>query len=76
MKIFEIKTSSYNDENFYLMTDLSSIIIEFAIRDMVQGEREGGPKKFYYNEDYVDKLRELFPNAVIIHYDTIPLIEI
>jgi hypothetical protein len=76
MKIFEIKTSSYNDENFYLMTDLSSIIIEFAIRDMVQGERAEGPKKFYYNEDYVDKLRELFPKAVIIHYETIPLIEI
>ena len=56
------------------MTDLGSIIIEFAIQDMVQEERAG--EAFYMNEDYVDKLRELFPKAVIIHYDTIPLIEL
>jgi hypothetical protein len=76
MNIFEIQTTSDSDSNFYLLTDINRITIELTIEKMVQGERAEGPKKFYYNEDYVDKLRELFPKAVIIQYDTIPLIEI
>ena len=74
MNIFEIKTSSYNDENFYLLTDINRITIELVIEKMVQEERAG--EAFYMNEDYVDMLREKFPKSILIHYDTLPLIEL
>jgi hypothetical protein len=74
MNIFEIKTTSFNDENFYLLTDINRITIETVIEEMVRQERAG--EAFYMNEDYVDTLREKFPKAIIHHYDTIPLIEI
>ena len=76
MNIFEIKTTAFNDENFYLLTDINRITIELVIEKMVKEERAEGSEAFYMNEDYVDTLREMFPKAVLIHYDTLPLIEL
>jgi len=76
MKIFEIKTTSDNDSNFYLMTDINRITIELVIEKMVKDERAEGSDIFYMNEDYVEALRKMFPKAVLIHYEIIPLIEI
>jgi hypothetical protein len=76
MKIFEIKTTSDNDSNFYLMTDINRITIELVIEKMVKDERAEGSDIFYMNEDYVGALRKMFPKAVLIHYERIPLIEI
>ena len=76
MNIFAIKTTAFNDENFYLLTDINRITVQTVIERMVQEERAEGSDVFYTNEDYVNKLSEMFPKSVIIYYDTIPLIEI
>ena len=76
MNIFEIKTTSHSEENFYLLTDINRITIELVIEKMVKEERAEDSEAFYMNEDYVDTLREMFPKAVLIHYDTLPLIEL
>ena len=76
MNIFEIKTTAFNDENFYLLTDINRITVETVIERMVQKERAEGSDVFYMNEDYIGTLRGMFPKSILIHYDTIPLIEL
>ena len=76
MNIFEIKTTAFNDQNFYLLTDINRITIETVIEEMVNKERAEGSDVFYMNDDYVDMLKEKFPKKIVIQFNSIPLIEL
>lgn len=76
MNIFKIRTSSFSEEDFYLLTDVNRATIESVISRMVAEERADDSEVFYMNDDYVDELEKLFPDKKIVHYDEIPLIHI
>ena len=63
MNIFRINTTAFEEENFYLMTDLSEQDIIEVINPLVNQERDGYEK--YDNDDLVSALEKRFPNAYI-----------
>ena len=76
MNIFKIRTSSFNEDDFFLLTDLNQATIESVINRMVAIERAEDSEIYYSNDDYVDELMRLFPDKKITHYNEIPLIEL
>jgi hypothetical protein len=69
MNLFKINTTAFEEEDFYLMTDLQEQDITEVINPIVMAEREG--EEVYDNDMIVDKLRERYPNNVIIMYNGI-----
>ena len=67
MNIFRINTTAFEEEDFYLMTDLSEQDIIEVITPLVNQERDGYEK--YDNDDLVYALEKRFPNA---HINFIP----
>ena len=63
MNIFRINTTAFEEEDFYLMTDLSEQDIIEVINPLVNQERDGYEK--YDNESLVYALEKRFPNAHI-----------
>ena len=76
MNIFKIRTTSFIEDDFYLLTDLNWATIESVISRMVAIERAEDSEVYYTNDDYVDELTRLFPDKNITHYTEIPLIEL
>jgi len=72
ISLFTIKTSAWNEENFNLVTDLTSEQIEAVIEPMVTEERlsyeSGSEDIFYSNEDYYWALVEEYPNNLVQMY--------
>ena len=63
MNLFEISTTSYQEENFLLVTDLELEQIKEVIDSMVTEERN---KDFLYmNEDYILTLKHIYPKYYI-----------
>jgi hypothetical protein len=77
MNLIEIQTTAYDEENFILVTDLTSEEIEKVIAPMKE-EEYTTDGIFYSNEDYATKLSETYPNNNVIFYtkDTIDYLEI
>jgi uncharacterized protein YqeY len=74
MNIFRINTTAFEEEDFYLMTDLSEQDIIEVINPLVNQERDGYEK--YDNDDLVSALEKRFPNAYIECYQDFETISI
>ncbi len=76
LRIVEINTTAYTEENFLLLTDLSDEQIGEVIGPIVEMERESGIE--YYNEQLVEELNKTFPSNFIEMYikETIDYISI
>lgn len=75
MKIIRVNTSAYDEEDFYLLTNLTNAQIETVIQPMVDEERK--TDIIFSNEDYVWALKEAYPDESIELYtdDSIELLE-
>jgi hypothetical protein len=82
IRVVEINTTAFEEENFVLVTDLTDEEIEEVIRPIVLAERnqiENDDDVFYDNETLVGALLEKYPNNLVSFYtdkNSIELIEI
>ena len=76
LRIVEINTTAYVDEDFLLLTDLSDEQIQSIIGPIVEMEREQDIE--YNNEELVDELKNVYTNNFIELYtkETIDYISI
>ena len=71
IRIVEVNTTAYQEENFVLLTDLLDEQIEEVIRPIVEKERnatEDDEDTFYDNESLFNALEETYPNNIVIFY--------
>lgn len=71
IRIVEVNTTAYQEENFVLLTDLSDEQIEVVIKPIVEKERnatEDDEDTFYDNESLFNALEETYPNNIVIFY--------
>jgi len=71
IRIVEVNTTAFEEENFVLLTDLSDEQIEVVIKPIVEKERnatEDDDDTFYDNEELFGALEEAYPNNVVIFY--------
>lgn len=68
MEIYRIKTSSWDEEDFFLLTDLSVEEINSVIQPMVEHERKSEVGEIFINDEYVIALEKKYPNALVQHY--------
>jgi len=66
MDIFRINTTAFEEEDFFLLTDLSVEQIEKVITPIVLKERNEG--EFYDNDELTNALIKAHPDAVIEQY--------
>jgi len=66
MDIFRINTTAFEEEDFFLLTDLSVEQIEKVITPIVLKERNDG--EFYDNDDLTNALIEAYPDAIVQQY--------
>ena len=81
LRIVEINTTAYTEENFLLLTNLSDEQIKSVIIPIVLAERnqiENDDNVFYDNEELVDELKNVYPKNFIELYtkETIDYISI
>ena len=82
IRVVEINTTAFEEENFILVTDLTDEEIEEVIRPIVLAERnqiENDDDVFYDNETFFGALLEKYPNNLVSFYtdkNSIELIEI
>jgi len=70
LRVIEINTTAFNEENFYLLTTLSDEQITKVITPIVEAERDSDSDgdSFYDNDFLVEKLNEIYPNDIVTHY--------
>lgn len=72
IRIVEVNTTAFEEENFVLLTDLSDEQIEEVIRPIVEAERnateDDDDDTFYDNEELFGALQETYPNNIVIFY--------
>jgi hypothetical protein len=68
IRVVEINTTAFEEENFVLVTDLSDEQIEEVIRPIVLAERNEIDIVYYDNETLVSALLEKYPNNFISFY--------
>lgn len=77
MNIYKIKTTSYEEEDFYLLTTLSEKQIERTIRPIVQAERDNDiEENFYDNDTLVEAIKQKYPSATVEMYQDFDTITI
>ena len=64
MRVVEINTTAYSDENLFIITDLTNDEIEAVIEPLVLAERNGDDE--YDNEMLFAELKKAYPNNVIL----------
>lgn len=65
IRLIEVNTTAFEEENFLLLTDLTDEQIENAILPIVRKEREEEIE--YINDDLVTELERLYPHNTITH---------
>lgn len=70
LKLIQINTTAYEEEDFYLITDLFDHQIESVIEPIVLAERESDTDSNieYDNDTLVSALQKAYPKNIIIHY--------
>lgn len=70
IRIVEINTTAFEEENFILLTDLTDEQIEEVLQPIVEKERnETDEAEFYYdNEELFWAIRDAYPSNVAIYY--------
>lgn len=63
MRLFKINTTAYEEEDFFLLTDLSEQDITEVVHPMVMAERDGEDE--YDNESILEALRKRYPKNKI-----------
>jgi len=63
MRLFKINTTAYEEEDFFLLTDLSEKDITEVVNPLVMAERDGEDE--YDNESILDALRKRYPKNKI-----------
>jgi len=63
MKIFKINTTAYEEEDFFLLTDLIEQDITEVINPIVMAERDGYEE--YDNETIINALHKRYPHNKI-----------
>ena len=63
MKIFRVNTTAYEEEDFFLLTDLTEQDITEVIHPIVMAERD--EEEEYDNETIIIALRKRFPKKNI-----------
>jgi hypothetical protein len=66
MRIVRINTTAYEEEDFFLMTDLTDIQIEEVLTPIVELERND--EIYYTNDELTDALIDKYSNNVIVKY--------
>ncbi|MFN5252157.1 MAG: hypothetical protein ACK5DE_14050 [Bacteroidota bacterium] len=71
MNLFRIQTSAWDEEDFFLVTNLTDEQIESVIEPMVSAEREASEETddVIPNEAYCKELQKAFPDAVVVMYN-------
>jgi hypothetical protein len=69
MKIFRINTTAYEEEDFFLLTDLIEDDITEVVNPIVMAERDGYEE--YDNETIISALRKRYPHNKIEMIDEI-----
>ena len=69
LNLYKVNTTTYNEEDFLILTSLTEEEIKEVLTPIVLTEREvvAGDVMFA-NEDYIYLLEKYYPQAVIIHY--------
>ena len=73
LNVFEIQTSGWKEENFYLTTNLTKEQIKKIIEPMVDYEKEND--FVHSNADYVEALQVKHPKAIVVSNLAFELIE-
>jgi len=73
IRLVRVNTTSSDEEDFLLVTDLNDEEIQDIVTPIVEAERESleddvDAVHFYDNEGLVWALKDHYPNNVIIHY--------
>jgi hypothetical protein len=71
IRIVEVNTTAFEEENFILLTDLSDEQIEVVIKPIVDKERNASDDDddtYYDNEELFGALEETYPNNIVIFY--------
>lgn len=63
---FRVKTTSFEAEDFYLDTTLTPEEIRSVILPMKKEEETSDA--FYSTEEYANKVKQEYPNDVVIYY--------
>lgn len=63
MKLYRINTTAYEEEDFFLLTDLSEQDITEVINPIVMADRDGYEE--YDNETLYDALKKRYPTKKI-----------
>lgn len=64
--LIQISTTNWEEENFFLVTDLNQDEIIETINPIVNMERDGYEE--YTNESLFNDLKKRFPKAILIFY--------
>lgn len=72
MNLFKVCTTAYEEEDFYLQTELDEVDIVEVITPIVNNERED--IEDYDNEMLLDALKKKYPRKVIELYVEFPTI--
>lgn len=64
MKLYRINTTAYEEEDFFLLTDLSEEDITEVINPIVMEERDSGEES-YDNKTLYDALKKRYPTKKI-----------
>lgn len=71
IRLVEVNTTAYEEENFMLVTDLTDEEIQKVIQPIVLAERnatEDDDDCFYDNESLFGALQEEYPNSLLVYY--------
>lgn len=74
MNIFRISTTAYEEEDFYLHTEIDEVDIVEVVTPIVNAERDGYEE--YDNEMILDALKKRYPRKKIELYVEFPTITI
>jgi hypothetical protein len=77
MDIYRIATTSYEEEDFHIMTSLTESQIVKVIKPIVQAERDNDVEEnFYDNDTLVEALKRAYPKDTIEMYQDFETITI
>lgn len=66
LRLVKISTTSFLEEDFFLVTNLTTEQIIKELSPIVERERDG--KGYYYNDMLCKHLEETFPNNIVLSY--------
>lgn len=66
METYKINTTAFEEEDFFLMTDLTRKQVIDIINPIIELERN--EEQYYTNSDLVEALSEAYPNNIVKYY--------